>query len=140
VVGSTLQRVGRGPVSPASASAGVAHASAKRALAKGHTVGIYPEGTLTKDPQRWPQHAKPGTARLALETGAPIIPTAHWGLNTIFPRGSKRLRFRPFSHNSTVVFGPPLDYSDLWGRRDDKSTMGQLSKRLKKTIARMVSE
>jgi 1-acyl-sn-glycerol-3-phosphate acyltransferase len=140
VLGIILKRIGQIPVLRASAQAGDSLAYAKQALAKGQTVVIYPEGTLTKDPQMWPQHFKTGTARLALETGAPIIPAAHWGLNTIFPRGSKRLRFRPFSHNSTVVFGPPLDYSDLWARREERTTMGELSQRLKSTIAAMVAD
>src|SRR5690606_36243506 len=100
----------------------------------------YPEGTLTKDPDFWPQHFKTGTARLALETGAPIIPVAHWGLNTIYPRGQKKVRFRPFSHDCVVAFGPAVDYSDLWDHRDEKKTMGDLSQRVKNTVAAMVAE
>ncbi|UVI34908.1 lysophospholipid acyltransferase family protein [Brevibacterium spongiae] len=140
VLGRILKTIGQIPVLRASASAGDSLEYAKDALAHGQTVVIYPEGTLTKDPELWPQHFKTGTARLALETGAPIIPVAHWGLDTVFPRGQKKLRFRPFSHDSIVVFGPPVDYSDLWDHRTEKATMGRLSQRLKNTIARMVSE
>ncbi|MGC3020194.1 lysophospholipid acyltransferase family protein [Brevibacterium sp. FAM 24630] len=139
-LGLILKTIGQIPVLRSSASAGDSLEYAKDALAHGQTVVIYPEGTLTKDPELWPQHFKTGTARLALETGAPIIPAAHWGLNTIFPRGQKKLRFKPFSNESTVVFGPPVDYSDLWVHRAEKATMGKLSKRLKDTIARMVAE
>lgn len=140
VLGRILRIIGQIPVLRASASAGDSLEYAKDALAHGQTVVIYPEGTLTKDPELWPQHFKTGTARLALETGAPIIPVAHWGLDTVFPRGQKKLRFKPFSHDSIVVFGPPVDYSDLWDHRAEKATMGRLSQRLKNTIARMVSE
>lgn len=140
-LGILLKRIGQIPVLRASAQAGDSLAYAKQALANGQTVVIYPEGTLTKDPEFWPEHFKTGTARLALETGAPIIPTAHWGLDTIYPRGDrKRLRFKPFSHDSVVRFGPPLDYSDLWARRDEKKTMGELSHRLKNTVAAMVAD
>ena len=58
---------------------------AKRALAAGQTVVIYPQGTLTKDPARWPQAAKTGVSRLAIETGAPVVPIAHWGLDRATP-------------------------------------------------------
>ena len=140
VLGKILKIIGQIPVLRASASAGDSLEYAKDALANGQTVVIYPEGTLTKDPDFWPQHFKTGTARLALETGVPIIPVAHWGLNTIYPRGQKKFRFRPFSHDTVVAFGPAIDYSDLWDRRDEKKTMGDLSQRVKNTVAAMVAE
>lgn len=140
VLGKILKIIGQIPVLRASASAGDSLEYAKDALANGQTVVIYPEGTLTKDPDFWPQHFKTGTARLALETGAPIIPVAHWGLNTIYPRGQKKVRFRPFSHDCVVAFGPAVDYSDLWDHRDEKKTMGDLSQRVKNTVAAMVAE
>ena len=139
VLGKILKIIGQIPVLRASASAGDSLEYAKDALANGQTVVIYPEGTLTKDPDFWPQHFKTGTARLALETGAPIIPVAHWGLNTIYPRGQKKVRFRPFSHDCVVAFGPAVDYSDLWDHRDEKKTMGDLSQRVKNTVAAMVA-
>ncbi|MCU4297728.1 1-acyl-sn-glycerol-3-phosphate acyltransferase [Brevibacterium permense] len=140
VLGKILKTIGQIPVLRASASAGDSLEYAKDALANGQTVVIYPEGTLTKDPELWPQHFKTGTARLALETGAPIIPVAHWGLDTVYPRGQKKVRFRPFSHDSVVSFGPAIDYSDLWEHRDEKKTMGDLSHRVKNTVAAMVAE
>ncbi|SDS41382.1 1-acyl-sn-glycerol-3-phosphate acyltransferases [Brevibacterium siliguriense] len=139
-LGKILKVIGQIPVLRSSAQAGDSLEYAKDALAHGQTVVIYPEGTLTKDPEMWPQHFKTGTARLALETGAPIIPVAHWGLNTIYPRGQKKFRFRPFSHDTVVAFGPAIDYSDLWDHRDEKKTMGYLSQRVKNTVAAMVAE
>lgn len=140
VLGKILKTIGQIPVLRASASAGDSLEYAKDALAHGQTVVIYPEGTLTKDPELWPQHFKTGTARLALETGAPIIPVAHWGLDTVYPRGQKKVRFRPFSHDTVVAFGPAIDYADLWEHRDEKKTMGVLSQRVKNTVAAMVAE
>ncbi|MGC2940791.1 lysophospholipid acyltransferase family protein [Brevibacterium sp. FAM 24638] len=139
-LGTILKTIGQIPVLRSSAQAGDSLEYAKDALAHGQTVVIYPEGTLTKDPELWPQHFKTGTARLALETGAPIIPVAHWGLNTIYPRGQKKVRFRPFSHDTVVAFGRSIDYSDLWEHRSEKKTMGELSQRVKNTVAAMVSE
>jgi 1-acyl-sn-glycerol-3-phosphate acyltransferase len=48
-----------------------------QALREGGAVIIYPEGTTTKQPELWPMRGKTGAARLALLTGAPIVPIAH---------------------------------------------------------------
>ncbi|GAA1852369.1 lysophospholipid acyltransferase family protein [Brevibacterium marinum] len=139
-LGLILKGLGQIPVLRASAQAGDSLDYAKEALAKGETVVIYPEGTLTKDEAFWPQHFKSGTARLALETGAQVIPVAHWGLNGVFPRGAKVPTFKPLSHTSVVRFGPPLDYTDLWDHRDEKRSKALLTKRLTNTIATMVGQ
>lgn len=140
VLGTILKTIGQIPVLRASGQAGDSLEYAKDALANGQTVVIYPEGTLTKDPDFWPQHFKSGTARLALETGAPIIPVAHWGLNGIYPRGSRLPRFKPLSHSCVVRFGPSLDYEDLWPHREEKRAKTVLTHRLTNTIAAMVGE
>ncbi|UZD61285.1 lysophospholipid acyltransferase family protein [Brevibacterium sp. JSBI002] len=125
ILGMLLKRIGQIPVLRASAQAGDSLAYAKQALAKGETVVIYPEGTLTKDPDFWPQHFKTGTARLALETGAPIIPVAHWGLNEIYPRGTRSVCASGPSattassssgpHSTTRTCGPTGMRSRPWG-------------------------
>ena len=48
---------------------------AKAGLDKGMTVVMYPEGTITADPLHWPMTGRTGAARLALETGVPVIPS-----------------------------------------------------------------
>ena len=40
---------------------------------------VYPEGTITRDPGLWPMTGKSGAARIALETGCPVIPVGQWG-------------------------------------------------------------
>ena len=45
---------------------------------------IYPEGTITREPQLWPMRGKTGAARLALATGAPVVPVAMWGPERLF--------------------------------------------------------
>ena len=62
-------------------------------LERGHMITIFPEGTLTRDPDMWPMRGKTGAVRLALDTNVPVYPIAHWGSHEILPRyGSK---FRP---------------------------------------------
>lgn len=139
-LGAVLKGLGQIPVLRASAQAGDSLEYAKEALRRGEVVVIYPEGTLTKDEEFWPQHFKTGTARLALETAAPIIPVAHWGLEEVKPRGRMVPRPRPLRHTSVVRFGEPIEYHDLWQAREDNRSKTILTRRLTNTIAAMVAD
>jgi 1-acyl-sn-glycerol-3-phosphate acyltransferase len=85
-----------------------------RVLASGELLGIYPEGTRTPDGRLY--RGKTGVARLALESRAPVIPTAMIGGFEFQPPGkiAPRLRIRP-----GVRFGAPLDFSRYYGMEDD---------------------
>ena len=61
----------------ASRDAARAYRDAVSAVRAGECVGIYPEGTITKDPDLWPMIGR--LAGVALETGCPVIPIAQWG-------------------------------------------------------------
>lgn len=114
VLGIGLKAIGQIPVVRNSVHAGGSLVYAKAALDGGQAVVIYPQGTLTKDPDLWPQPSKSGAARLALATGAPLIPVAHWGLNDTMPPGAKIPR-PGVRRRMQVRFGPAIDYSDLDG-------------------------
>ncbi len=88
---------------------------AEQALADGAAVIFYPEGTATRDPDLWPMVAKTGVARVALATGAPVIPVAHWGTQDILPYGSKKVRLFPRKTVRTVA-GKPVDLSEWAGK------------------------
>nr|BFE82967.1 hypothetical protein GCM10020093_055680 [Planobispora longispora] len=75
---------------------------------------FYPEGTCTRDPDFWPMEGKTGVARLALQTGVPVIPVAHWGAQEILPYGEKRPRLLP-RKTFRVLVGPPVDLSKYDG-------------------------
>jgi 1-acyl-sn-glycerol-3-phosphate acyltransferase len=102
------------PVYRATSSAGDALRDAVSALEAGRAVVIYPEGTITKDPDYWPMLARTGVARLALTTGAPVIPVAQWGAQEILGR-SGRPRLLP-RRTVTMVAGPPVDLSAHLGQ------------------------
>jgi len=85
-------------------------------------VIVYPEGTATRDPDLWPMVGKTGAARLALTTGAPVIPIAHWGAQDILPYGSKKLRLFP-RKTVRMAAGPPVDLSAYRGQRLSASTL-----------------
>jgi 1-acyl-sn-glycerol-3-phosphate acyltransferase len=78
-------------------------------LQKGGLFGIYPEGTRSPDGRLY--KGKTGLARLALETGVPVIPVAMIGTNNVNPPGTSMLRFAKV----TVRFGKPMDFSRFDG-------------------------
>nr|WP_241728963.1 lysophospholipid acyltransferase family protein [Nocardioides zeae] len=88
--------------------------SAKGVLDRGELFGIFPEGTRSHDGRLY--RGKTGVARLALETGVPVVPVAVIGTDTVAPPGKKFGRLvRP-----TVRFGEPLDFSRYEGMAGDR--------------------
>jgi 1-acyl-sn-glycerol-3-phosphate acyltransferase len=83
--------------------------TAKRLLQQGKLLGMYPEGTRSPDGRLY--KGKTGLARLALETGVPVIPVAMIGTDVVNPPGSKMWRFG----RVTVRFGKPMDFSRFDG-------------------------
>lgn len=83
--------------------------TAARILGQGKLLGMYPEGTRSPDGRLY--KGKTGLARLALETGVPVIPVAMIGTNVVNPPGKKGLRFG----RVTVKFGKPMDFSRFEG-------------------------
>ncbi len=106
---------GQVPIDRASATAAEgALSAAQRILAEGHLFGIYPEGTRSHDGRLY--RGKTGVARLALVTGAPVVPVAVVGTDVIAPPGKK---FGSFTR-PVVKFGAPLDFSRYAGMENDR--------------------
>jgi len=95
---------------------------AEQALRDGAAVIVYPEGTATRDPGLWPMVGKTGAARLALTTGAPVIPIAQWGAQHILPYGTSKPHLFP-RKTVRMVAGPPVDLSAYTGQRLGASTL-----------------
>jgi 1-acyl-sn-glycerol-3-phosphate acyltransferase len=115
-IGKLLYGAGQIPVNRGAADAALALRQAEQALKEGAAVIIYPEGTATRDPDLWPMVAKTGVARVALATGAPVIPVARWGTQNVLPYGSKKARLWPRQTVRTVA-GKPVDLSEWAGKQ-----------------------
>jgi 1-acyl-sn-glycerol-3-phosphate acyltransferase len=110
------------PVERSTAGANRSLQLAQEIVAEGGAIIIYPEGTLTRDPDLWPMKGHTGAARLALEAGIPVVPIAHWGAHEVFPRYAKRFHLFP-RKTSRVVVGDPVDLSAFADRPLDKATL-----------------
>ncbi len=107
-----------------SASEG-ALAAATDVLVDGGVFGIYPEGTRTRDGLL--HKGKTGVARLALATGAPIVPVGLIGTDECQPTDAKLPRlFRKV----TIRFGPPLAMGHYAGRENDRLVLRQITDEL----------
>ncbi|MDN5934430.1 MAG: 1-acyl-sn-glycerol-3-phosphate acyltransferase [Pseudonocardia sp.] len=115
VVRSVLGKGGHIPVYRSSARAGDAYREAIAAVKRGEIVAFYPEATYTADPDGWPMKAKNGIGRIALVTGAPVIPVANWGTQDVLPPGTNRPRLFFPRPRVTIVAGPPVDLSRWLG-------------------------
>jgi len=102
-------------------------------------VIIYPEGTLTRDPDLWPMRGKSGAVRMALQAGVPIIPAAHWGTQQIMARYSKKISFFP-RKDLYCKIGDPVDLSDLAGRPLDQATLAEGTDRVMAAIAALLGD
>lgn len=101
-------------------------------------VIVYPEGTLTRDPDLWPMRGKSGAARLALQTGMPLIPVAHWGTQELMPRYGKRIH--PFPRKTIrVAVGEPLDLSPFAGREHEPKAVAEATALLMREIAKLLA-
>jgi 1-acyl-sn-glycerol-3-phosphate acyltransferase len=125
LIGRMAKRLGFIPVQRGSSTAAHSLDVAVEALAAGEAVGLYPEGRITRDPAMWPERAKTGAVRLALRSGAPIVPIAMVGAHRVVSRRKiftnlvKNLVLRP---KVLVEVGEPIDVRALVGDRDDTST------------------
>lgn len=104
-----------------------------------HDAGVivYPEGTLTRDPNMWPMRGKSGAVRLALEAGIPLIPVAHWGTQGLMPRYGKRIH--PFPRKTIhVSVGDPVDMSRFAGRENESKAIIEATALLMAEITKLL--
>jgi 1-acyl-sn-glycerol-3-phosphate acyltransferase len=104
-----LRGTGQIPVHRGGGNAPDALPDALAALRAGRALVIYPEGTITRDPDYWPMRGRTGVARLALTAGVPVVPIAQWGAQSLLGRDG-RIRVRPRAE-ICIVAGPPVDLS-----------------------------
>ena len=112
ILGAILPKVGQIPVYRSGRGNEEPMRAAKEFLKAGQVVIVFPEGTLTRDPDLWPMRGKTGAVRLAVELGLPIVPAAHWGVDKVLGPYTKKLRPNPL-HLVQVKVGKPMRFDHL---------------------------
>lgn len=139
VIGTIVSGAGQIPVHRESDRATEAVDHALNALSLGHCLGIYPEGTLTRDPDLWPMVAKTGLARLALKSRVPVIPFAQWGDQDLLPRYGKRVTFWKRT-TVTIIAGSPVDLSEWFDQADNHDAQVAATQKVMKAITTLLEE
>lgn len=112
--------------------------NALAALERGEVVVVYPESTVTRNPDFTPMQGKSGIARLTLESRVPVLPIAVWGSQHVWQRsGARSLKFaRPI----WVKAGAPLDFSDREEGRDDPDVLRSVTDDVMKELGVLLED
>jgi 1-acyl-sn-glycerol-3-phosphate acyltransferase len=139
VIGRLLVKSGQIPVQRGSSRIGAPLEAAEKLVEHGQCVIIYPEGSLTRDPELWPMRGKSGAARMALEHDIPVIPLAHWGTQQVMARYSKKISFFP-RKTVTLKFGDPLDLAAYRTKPADASTLAAATNEIMQAVTALLED
>ncbi|GHD38520.1 lysophospholipid acyltransferase family protein [Mycetocola manganoxydans] len=140
VIGTLLTKSGQIPVERAGSTRGNDPVQAGGVLVeRGQGVVIYPEGSLTRDPDLWPMRGKTGAVRVALAHGIPIIPIAHWGTDKVMARYSRKISFFP-PKPIDVKVGDPVDLSAFTDEPLNASTLTAATAVVMKDITTLLED
>lgn len=139
IVGPVLRAAGQIPVYRSGHRNDEPLRAAFEFLKAGHSIAIFPEGTLTRDPELWPMRGKPGAVRLALQAGVPVYAFGQWGSEKVLPQyGSK---FRPgFWKPVNILIGDEIDLSAYRHKQLSPAELNEATGIVMKAITNLVSE
>jgi 1-acyl-sn-glycerol-3-phosphate acyltransferase len=113
--------------------------AARELVSKGRALIVYPEGSLTRDPQLWPMRGKSGAVRLALELNIPIVPVAHWGTQAVMGRYSNKISIFP-RHDVQVKVGDAVDLSQFAGKPLDAKLLATATAKVMDAITELLED
>lgn len=106
-------------------------------LRRDELVVIYPEATITTNPDLTPMQGKTGVGRVALATGAPVVPIAVWGSQWVRPK--RRKPVQRWRRLIVLKAGEPLRFDDLRGK-DEAEAAREATDRVIGELDRLVRE
>lgn len=137
VVGWIMRSGKHIPVERETEKAGASLDPAVQSLLSGECVGVFPEGTFTRDPDGWPMKGKSGVARMALLSRVPVIPVAQWGTQNLLPHRKVLPRLLP-RKTVHVVAGAAVDLSDLYDRELTREVLDEATERIMAAITTLL--
>lgn len=138
-LGYFMRAAGQIPVHRSSSSAVGAYDAAVAAVRAGECIVVYPEGTITRDPDLWPMKGKSGAARIALETGCPVIPIGQWGAQELLAPYAKKPDLFP-RKTIHIKVGDPVDLSDLADQPRTGAVLTEATDRIMAAITGIVED
>lgn len=130
-----FSQTGQVPIDRTGASAAEdALLTAKRLLDEGRLVGLYPEGTRSPDARLY--KGKTGVARVAIETGVPIVPVGVVGTEKVCPPGKVAWRH----HRVALKFGAPINPADFATEPGDKAAERALTDVIMRRIQELTGQ
>ncbi|GAB3864550.1 lysophospholipid acyltransferase family protein [Nocardioides maradonensis] len=111
-----------------------AFTAAVQAVRDGKAIVVYPEATITRDPDLWPMKGKSGAARIALETGCPVIPVGQWGAQDLLAPYTTRPHLMPPRKRLVQSIGEPVDLSDLAVKEQAPEVVAEATERIMAAI------
>jgi 1-acyl-sn-glycerol-3-phosphate acyltransferase len=139
LLGFFLRAAGQIPVQRLSKNAAGAFDAAVEAVRRGELVVVYPEGTITRDPDLWPMVGKSGAARIALETQCPVIPIGQWGAQEVLAPYARKPDLFPRKRIEMKV-GDPVDLSDLYELERTPAVVNQATERIMAVLTDLVEQ
>lgn len=132
IVGWAIEQMGSFPVKRGSADR-YAFKQAKRILAEGKPLLIFPEGTRTRTGELG--KAEAGLAMLAHSNRAPVVPVYISGTENAFSPRRSGFRFV----RARIEFGKPLYFEEEYARKADRETLEAIGDRIMSEIDEMRS-
>lgn len=129
LVGPIVSNAGQIPVYRETDVAEDSVRAAVDAVKDGEAVVVYPEGTITRDPDLWPMTGKTGAARIALLADVPVVPIAQWGAQDVMAPYAKEFKMIPPKRMHMRV-GPPVPLDDLRGRELTGDVLARATSRI----------
>jgi 1-acyl-sn-glycerol-3-phosphate acyltransferase len=100
-------------------------------LAEGHALGIYPEGTRSPDGRLY--KFRTGVARVALRSGAPVLPVGIVGTREVQPPGTRRWHRAPLA----VRFGAPMYFGDRAGDERSSRVLREVTESVREAVQQL---
>ena len=138
VLGWIIAKADQIPVYRDSDRAAESLVHAREALEAGKLVAIYPEGTITADPDGWPMTGRRGAATLALASGAPVIPVMQVGADQIL--GGRYVSLKGLfgrRKDVSVTAGPPIDLTRYLSLEPTKQVLDEVTDLFLDTLTAM---
>lgn len=139
ILGRIVKDAGQIPVYRMTTDASSSFRAAVEAVGRGECVIVYPEGTITRQPELWPMSGKTGAARIALSADVPVIPVAQWGAQHILWPYTKVPHLFP-RKTISMTAGEPVALDDLRGQELTPEVLREATNRIMDDVTSLLEE